>query len=86
MTGSLYMLVPVLYWGGLVGLLASVLGLLAWVMAGNLRGEGEAAKVGRNSTEDLLRDRFARGEIDAEVYERALEVLRARYPDVNDDS
>ncbi|MEJ7872480.1 MAG: SHOCT domain-containing protein [Rubrobacteraceae bacterium] len=78
-TGGLHMLVPLLYWGGLVG-------LMGWVMAEALRGGGETGKVESGYTEELLHARFARGEIDAREYERALEVLRARCSVVNDGS
>lgn len=78
-TGGFHMLVPLLDWGGLVG-------LLSCVMAEVLRGGGETARAESDSTEDLLHTLFARGEIGAGEYERALEVLHARHPIVNDDS
>ena len=73
------MLVPLLYWGGLVG-------LMGWAMAEALRGGGETGKVESGYIEDLLRARFARSEIDAREYERALEILCARRSVVNDGS
>lgn len=73
------MLIPLLDWGGLVG-------LLSWVMAEVLRREGETARAESHSTEDLLHALFARGEIGAGEYERALKVLHARHPVVNDGS
>ncbi|QIN84454.1 SHOCT domain-containing protein [Rubrobacter tropicus] len=39
-----------------------------------LEGFGAAGRTG--SAEEILRERFARGEIDAEEYERSLDVLR----------
>ena len=39
-----------------------------------LEGFGAASRTG--SPEEILRERFARGEIDAEEYESSLEVLR----------
>lgn len=70
---------------GLVGTLLNVLllvGLLAavvWVVAKILPslGGGNRSPVGRaDLAEETLRERFARGEIDAAEYERTLEVLR----------
>ncbi len=52
--------------------------LLLWVAWGALRvfsvrqGGGRAA----DSAEEVLRERFARGEVDAETYERSLDTLR----------
>jgi putative membrane protein len=63
-----WMLVPALLW-------VAFLGLVAW---GALRvfsiwqGGGRAA----DSAEEVLRERFARGEVDAETYERSLDTLR----------
>lgn len=60
--------------GGLFWLL--VLGLVVWLV---LRAAGGRDVVpGGESAEELLRRRFASGEIDAEEYERRLEVLRRR--------
>ena len=63
-----WMLVPLLLW-------VAFFGLVAW---GALRvfsvrqGGGRAA----DSAEEVLRERFARGEVDAETYERSLDTLR----------
>jgi putative membrane protein len=63
-----WMLVPLLLW-------VAFFGLVAW---GALRmfsvrqGGGRAA----DSAEEVLRERFARGEVDVETYERALDTLR----------
>lgn len=63
-----WMLVPALLW-------MAFFGLVAW---GALRvfsirqGSGRTA----DSAEEVLRERFARGEVDAETYERSLDTLR----------
>ena len=63
-----WMLVPLLLW-------VAFFGLVAW---GALRvfsarqGGGRAA----DSAEEVLRERFARGEVDAETYESSLDTLR----------
>ncbi len=68
--GSWWLLVPILFWGGL-------LALTGWAIArifpkGRSGGDGPR----RDNAEEVLRERFARGEVDAEEYERSLEVLR----------
>ncbi len=42
------------------------------------RGGSERHGARVDSAEEILRERFARGEIDAEEYERSLEVLRGK--------
>lgn len=63
-----WMLVPALLW-------VAVLGLVAW---GALRmfsvRRGGVRMV--DSAEEILRGRFARGEVDVETYERSLDTLR----------
>lgn len=68
-----------------IGLLA----LIAWAAVRvfpdwreRLEGSGSAGRTG--SAEEILRERFARGEIDAEEYERSLEVLRSGKSHVKD--
>lgn len=59
--GWLWMLVPLLFWGGL-------LAVIVWAVARVFpnRGTGGEPPRGRaSSAEDVLRERFARGEIDA---------------------
>lgn len=54
-----------------------VLALLVWLiyrLFGGIRGAGRRSEEGR--AEEILRKRFARGEIDRETYERMLEDLR----------
>lgn len=60
--------------GGLFWLL--VLGLTVWLVLRATGGRDVAPR--GESAEELLRRRFAAGEIDAEEYERRLEVLRRR--------
>lgn len=65
--GALWMLVPLLFWGGLVA-------VVVWAVLRVFPGRhGGAASEG--SAEEVLRQRFARGEIDAEEYEERLRVL-----------
>lgn len=71
--GLLWMLVPLLFWGALLALVVwLVIRIFPEVRGGNGGGSGES----RDGAEETLRERFARGEIDAEEYERSLEVLR----------
>lgn len=58
----------------LAGLVALILLIASRVLSG---GRGFART---NSAEDILRERFARGEIPAEEYERSMEVLRDNPP------
>lgn len=56
-------------------LLVGVVALVAWAVSA--RGKGGGAPEGRaDSAEEILRNRFARGEIGAEEYEQSLSVLR----------
>jgi uncharacterized membrane protein len=66
-----WMLIPFLFWGGL-------LILIAWVVMRVFprRSEDDRLEAPRDSAEEILRERFARGDISAEEYERALEILR----------
>lgn len=72
----LWMLVPLLFWVGLIA-------LIAWAVVRFFpaRSGGERSGGPRDSAEEVLRERFARGEIDAEEYERSLEILRGGSPD-----
>jgi len=69
--GWLWMLLPLLFWG-------SLLVLIAWavVRISPERRSGERPEVRDQSAEGVLRDRFARGEINAKEYERSINVLR----------
>ena len=66
-----FMLVRLLLWG-------VFLSLLVWFAVRVFsRGRGDARPgATRDSAEEILRERFARGEINAEEYERSLEILR----------
>lgn len=57
--------------GGLFFLL--LIGLLVWALA---RGFGPGAVSSPGSAEDILKERYARGEIDREEYDRRLADLR----------
>lgn len=70
--GWLWMVIPLLFWGGL-------LVLIAWAITRAFpggRGENSSGERRPESAEEVLRDRFARGEVDAEEYEERLRVLR----------
>jgi uncharacterized membrane protein len=74
MTGGFWgpwILFPILFWGGIVF-------LIAWAVARIFpKGRGDdRPEAPRDSAEEILRQRFARGEINAEEYERSLEILR----------
>jgi putative membrane protein len=62
------MLVPLLLWVAFFGLVAWGAFQLFYAR----QGGGRAA----DSAEEVLRERFARGEVDAETYERSLDTLR----------
>jgi putative membrane protein len=66
-----WILFPILFWGG-------ILTLIAWIVTRlypRSRGD-DRHDAPRDSAEEILRERFARGEITAEEYERSLEILR----------
>ncbi len=69
--GWLWMLLPILFWG-------SFLVLIAWAVVRIFpeRRGGERPEVRDQAAEEILRGRFARGEINAEEYERSMKVLR----------
>jgi putative membrane protein len=74
--GWLWMLLPLLFWGGL-------LAVIVWAVMRvfpNRRPEDGRSEARGDPAEDVLRERFARGEVDAEEYERSLEVLRSGRP------
>jgi putative membrane protein len=64
-------LVPLLLW-----VLLLVLGIILLVRLLNRRGPAEPSQWGGDSAEEVLRRRFAAGEIDEEEYRRRLDVLR----------
>jgi len=69
--GWLWMLLPLLFWGGL-------LAFAAWALIRIFpnRGGSDGISAREDSAEEILRKRLARGEIDAEEYERTLDVLK----------
>jgi uncharacterized membrane protein len=74
MTGDFWgpwILFPILFWGGIVF-------LIAWTVTRIFpKGSGDdRSEAPRDSAEEILRQRFARGEINAEEYERSMEILR----------
>ncbi len=70
-----WMLIPFLFWGGL-------LILIAWVVMRVFprRSEDDRLEAPRDSAEEILRERFARGDISAEEYEKAMKALRDTPP------
>jgi len=66
-----WILFPLLFWGGIVF-------LIAWTVTRIFpKGRGhDLSERPRDSAEEILRERFAHGEINAEEYERSLEILR----------
>lgn len=71
MGGGLWMLLWVLFW---VVVIVLVVWAVVRLVQGRTGGEGRLEQ--GDSAEDILRQRFARGEIDAEEYERSLQTLR----------
>jgi putative membrane protein len=76
-----WMLIPFLFW---VGLLA----FIAWILTRlfpRRRGRDGEAEPPRDSAEEILRERFARGEVSEGEYLRALEILRGETrPEIRD--
>ena len=70
------MLIPFLFW---IGLLAFIAWILIRLFPRRQGGNGEARSP-RDSAEEILRERFARGEVSEEEYLRALGILRGETP------
>lgn len=70
--GWLWMIIPLLFWGGLIALV--VWALVRVFPSGAARSESRA--ISERSAEEVLRVRFARGEISGVEYERSLRVLK----------
>lgn len=68
---SWWMLIPILFWGGLLALIGWA---IARIFPKDREGSGE---IRPDNAEEVLRERFARGEIDAEEYDRSLRTLRS---------
>ncbi len=75
--GWLWMLIPLLFWGGLLALIAWA---IVRIFPGQRAGDGGSPRGGPRPAEEILRERFARGEIDAREYEERLRVLRGETP------
>jgi putative membrane protein len=73
--GWLWMLIPLLFWGGL-------LALIVWAVVRIFpeRRGGERSEIRDRPSEEILRERFDRGEMNAEEYERSLSVIGERDP------
>lgn len=69
--GWLWMLLPLLIGGGL---LALIIWAISRAFPANRNNERQEPR--RESAEDILRERFARGEIDTGEYEDSLKTLR----------
>jgi len=70
--GIMGTLVPLLFFGGLIA-------VLVWAVVritANRQGGGTEPRAGGDSAEEVLRQRFARGEIDAEEYDERRRILR----------
>jgi putative membrane protein len=70
--GIIGMLVPLLFFGGLIA-------VIVWAVVritANRQGGGTEPRAGGDSAEEVLRQRFARGEIDAEEYDERRRILR----------
>lgn len=57
-------------------LLAGLLAFVAWTVVRVLPSARDERSSSRPDPEEILRERFARGEIDADEYERSLAILR----------
>lgn len=69
--GWLWMLIPLLFVG-------TILALIVWAISGAFPGQriNERQEPRRETAEDVLKERFARGEIDAGEYDSSLKTLR----------
>jgi putative membrane protein len=72
--GIIWMLVPLLFLGGLVALIVWAVTQLA-----SERHATGSAGVHEQSAEEILRQRFAHGEIDAEEYEERRHILNEQH-------
>ncbi len=76
MGGGLMILFMILWLLFLVGIIALVVWLVMRLFFNRRGAERQQAR--GDSAEQILQERFARGEIDAEEYEHSLEVLRGK--------
>jgi putative membrane protein len=81
--GIIWMLVPLLFLGGLIA-------VIVWAVTQLASGRHDASSAGvhqqpaeemlrQRSAEEILRQRFARGEIDAEEYEERRRILNEQH-------
>src|SRR5215211_6613527 len=80
--GIIGMLVPLLFFGGLIAVIVwavTQLGSGGHAASGKY-ASGSAGGVREQSAEEILQQRFARGEIDAEEYEERRRILREESP------
>jgi len=76
----------VLFWALVIGLLVAFLraGRDGWLgPRDGRRSERRDGSTTASSAEEVLAERYARGEIDGEEYQRRLEVLRGRHGPTN---
>jgi putative membrane protein len=72
----LWMLIPLLFWGGL---LAVVVWVVVRIFPNRQPDTGtEGTRDATGNAEAILHERFARGEIDETEYKRTLETVRAQ--------
>jgi putative membrane protein len=70
-----WVLIPFFFW---IGLLA----LVAWIVTRLFPSRrGEAGPAGRDPAEEILRERFARGEISTDEYLKSVKILQGEIPD-----
>lgn len=62
-------------WLWMSAVMVAFWGALIWLVFTLLRADG-SAETGRSSAEDVLAERFARGELDEDDYRQRLDVLR----------
>lgn len=75
MGGGVGMLLWLVFW---VAVIASVVWAVVRLSRGRTGGEGPPEQ--GDAAEETLRQRYARGEIDAEEYEQSLQTLRENRP------
>jgi putative membrane protein len=55
-----------------------LVGALIWALVGVTRSKGATTEARRPTAEEILNERFARGEVDASEYAERLDALRGR--------
>lgn len=66
-------------WGAWIAMTVGMLvfwGLVAWVVVSVVRSASSSTGAGATDAEAILAERFARGEIDPDEYQRRLDLLR----------